>query len=111
MIRLHHVEREALRHLDGDGGRHGKLGAVYDRIDGDGTVMHEGGRNAITDIDRVFEANAANTDGFGHCREIGIIELGTEIEEPRRFLLEVDKAEFTVVKHPDLYGQAELPES
>ena len=40
---LHHVEREALRHLDVDRGWHGKLCPADDRVDENRAVMREGG--------------------------------------------------------------------
>src|SRR5271163_5191307 len=64
---FHHVEREALRHLDGDRGWHRKLCPVDDRIDENGAVMREGSGDSVLDLGGVFDPNAANTDGFSHC--------------------------------------------
>src|SRR5215831_17459270 len=104
--RLHHVEREALRHLEVDRGRHGS--PVDDRIDENGVVMREGRGDSVLNPGGVFEPNAANTDGFGHCREIWIVECGPEIQEAGAFLLELYEAERAVVEDDDLYWQFEL---
>ncbi len=45
------------------------------------------------DLGRVFDPDSANTDGFGHCCEVRVLELGAEWEKTGGFLLELDEAE------------------
>ena len=63
------------------------------------------------DVARIFEPDAANADRLGHGGEIRILELGAEVQEARRLLLELDEAERAVVEDDDLHRQAELLEA
>src|ERR1700723_3806197 len=108
--RLHHVEREALRHLDVDRGRHGEFCPADDRVDENRAVMREGRADTVLDLGGVFYPNTANTDRFGHCREIWMLELGSKIEEARGLLLKLDETECAVVEHHDLGRKAMLHE-
>ena len=70
--------------------------------------MGQRSRNSFLDIGRVFEPDPAHADGFGHCREIRVLEVGAEWEKTGGFLLELDEAERAVVEHDHLNRQAEL---
>src|SRR6266446_7195183 len=106
-----HVEREALGHLDGDGGRHCKLGAVDDRIDQHRPVMSKGAGDSGIDFGRVFEPDPAYANGFRHRREIRVLEFRASIQKARGFLLELDEAERAIIEYDDLHRQAELHET
>src|ERR1700730_8542623 len=71
--RLHHVEREALRHIEGDRGRHGKLCPVDNCIDENGAVMRQGSGDCVLHLARILDTNAADADGFGHGREVRVV--------------------------------------
>ena len=103
--RLHHVEGEPLGHFEGDRGRHGELSPVDDGIDKNGAVVRECSGDSVVNLARVFDPNAANPDGFGHCRKIRIVELGPVLQEAGRLLLELDEAERPVVEDDDLHRQ------
>src|ERR1700721_2768603 len=75
-----------------------KLCLVDHRVDENGTVMREGSGDSVLDLGGVFDPNAANTDRFGHCREIRILELGPEIEEARGLLLKLPASSWPVVE-------------
>jgi hypothetical protein len=107
---FHHVESEAFCHLQRNCWRHRKLGTVNHGVDQNGSVMREGSSDSILDLGGVFDPNAANTDRFGHCREIRILELGPKIEEARGLLFKLDEAECAVVEHHDLGRKAMLHE-
>src|ERR1700730_1075211 len=80
--RLHHIKREALRHIEGDRGWHGKLCSVHDGINESWAVVGERRGNASFDIGGVFQADAVDTHRFGHGREIWIVEFDAKFEEP-----------------------------
>src|SRR5208283_5990170 len=105
---LDHVERESLRYVNGDRGRHGKLGAVYDRIDENRSVVRKSSGDPVRHLGRIFEADAANADRLGHRGKVRIDELGAEVEEAGGFLLELDEAERTVVEDDDLHRELQL---
>src|ERR1700722_3567686 len=71
-----------------------KLCLVDHRVDENGTVMREGSGDSVLDLGGV----AANTDRFGHCREIRILELGPEIWEARGLLLKLPASSWPVVE-------------
>src|SRR6266446_7317049 len=103
-----HVEREALGHLDGDGGRHRQLGAVDDGIDQHRPVMSKGAGDPGIDFGRVLDPDPADTNGFGHRGEVRVLELGAKWEKTGGFLLELDETERAIVEHHDLYREAKL---
>jgi hypothetical protein len=70
--------------------------------------MRERGGNALFDIGRVLEPNGAHADGFGHRREIRILEFRAGGEETAGLLLELEEPERTVVEHDDLHRQTQL---
>ena len=70
--------------------------------------MRERLRDAVVDFGRIFKANAADPDGFGHRREVRIDKLGAEVEETGRLLLQLDEAERAVVEHDDFHRQVKL---
>ena len=70
--------------------------------------MSESSRDALLDIGRVFEPDPADADGFGHCGEVRVVEIGAEWEKTGGFLLELDEAECAIVEHDHLERQAEL---
>ena len=73
---LHHVEGEALRHLERDGRRHRELRPVHDRIDQNGAVMRQSAAAIPSSTSaRVFEPDAADADRFGHRREVRVLEV------------------------------------
>jgi hypothetical protein len=49
---FHHVEGEALRHLDRDGGRHGEFRPVHHRIDQNGAIMGQCGGDRLFHLPR-----------------------------------------------------------
>src|ERR1700720_2128817 len=65
---LHHVEREPLRHLDVDRGRHRELGAVHDRVDQDRAIVSKSSGYLVIDFSRVFDPDPADAGGFGPRR-------------------------------------------
>src|SRR3954467_1442742 len=83
--RFHHVEGKAFRHFDGNGGRHGELGSAYDRVDQYRPLMRQGRGHSHLHVARAFDPNSPNTNGLRHCGEIGVLELGAEVEEAGRF--------------------------
>src|ERR1700738_4096424 len=70
--------------------------------------MREGSGDSVLYLRGVFDPNTANTDRFGHCSEIRILELGPKIEEARRLLFKLDKAECAIVEHHHLGRKAVL---
>ena len=70
--------------------------------------MGEGSRNPLIHLGRVFEPDPAYAHGFGHDREIWVLECGPEREKPGGFLLELDEAERTVVEHHHLQREPVL---
>src|ERR1700758_2775959 len=103
--RFDHVERKTLRHFHRDRRRHGKFGPGDDGINQDRPVMRQCRGDASLHLAWVLESDSAPATGFGHCREVRVLELGAEWEKARRLLLELDKAERTIVEHDDLYRQ------
>src|SRR5438309_1794685 len=77
---LHHEKREALGHFDGDGRRHRELRPIHHGIDEDRPVMGESGSDAVIHLASIFESDATYADGFGHRREIRVLEFGAEIK-------------------------------
>ena len=57
----------------------------------------------VPDLGWVFEPHAADADGFGHRREIRVLEFRAEIEEAGGLLLQLDEAERAVVEHHHLH--------
>src|SRR5215510_16096576 len=71
---LQHEKREAPGHFHGDGWRHRELCPIHHRIDEDRPVMGESGGDAVIHLARIFESDAPYADGFGHRREIRVME-------------------------------------
>src|SRR3984957_3028242 len=109
--RAQHVEGKSLRHFHSDGGRHGEFGSIHHRIDQNRAVVRERGSDSGIDIAGLFEADSPHTDGFGHVREIRILEIRADVDETGGFLLEFDESESAVIEYHHLYGQSELYET
>lgn len=76
--RLQHIEREALRHLDGDGGRHSELRGRHYRVYDDWAGMGERFGDARVTVLRVLDADSldpiasAVSAKFGLTRSVPI---------------------------------------
>src|SRR5258707_433800 len=78
---LDRVERKALGHLGGDGWRHGQFLAVHHRVDQHRAVVRQGLGNARLHVFGFLQAYAANPDGLGHGREVGIVQFRAGVDE------------------------------
>ena len=67
-------------------------------------------RDHRPDLIRRFGPQAEETGGLGHLGEIGVVQVGREVEEASRLHLQLDEGERVVREHDDLDGQVELPE-
>jgi integrase len=70
--------------------------------------LSKGGSDPLVDVGGILQPDSSHTTGFGHGGKVRILELGTEVEKARGFLLDLDEAERAVVEHHDLHRQPEL---
>ena len=61
--------------------------------------------NAVLDLGRIFDADAADSDRFSHRREVRIVEFRAKIQKAGGFLLELDEAKGAVVEYDDFHRQ------
>ena len=61
--------------------------------------------DAGLDLARVLEPDLADADGFGHCREVRVLELGAKWKKAGGFLLELDEPEGALLKTTTFTGR------
>ena len=102
------VEGEPLDLLGGDRRRDRQLLAFGDDVDERRAVVGEGLAQARLEIGGLGDPPALDAAGLGDLREVGIVQVGAEGDDPGRLHLQLHEVQRRVVEHDDLDRQPVL---
>jgi len=106
--RSQHIEAESLGLRQFDFWRDREFMAIHDRVNQNRPVMSQGCLNPGRHVGGIFQTKGTDANGFGHFREIGVIESRAMFEQARGFHLQLDEAERAIVEEDDFHRQLEL---
>ena len=106
---LEHEQAEAGHLLEADRRRHGELLPVHDDFHQRGSVVREGLGDHRPNFLRRFCGQPQEPGSLGDLCEIGILQVGGEVEEAGRLHFQLDKRQGVVLEDDHLDRQLELP--
>src|SRR5215470_1915430 len=108
--RLEHEDAEASHLLEADRRWHGEFPSVHRHVDERGSVVREGLGDHRLNLLRPLRGEPQEPGSLGHLREIGVVEVRSEVEEPCRLHLQLHEGQGVVSEHDDLHRELQLPE-